>query len=158
MNLSSGDLIQQYVVCPKCRAELGIENQRYTCTACGHQTNLQDGVFLAKPLAAGHYFDSRYQAMQRCNELPEIWELCYAQQSRLALELIRPGDVVVDIGCGPVIHFKKPQDCVLIGVDPSFASIRVNEALDVRVFSSADAIPPRNRSVDRVFFAIPFIT
>jgi len=90
--------------------------------------------------------------MQRSNKLPEVWELCYAQQSRLASELIRPGDVVVDIGCGPVIHFEKPQDCVLIGVDPSFASIRVNEALDIRVFGGAEAMPLRDRSVDRVFF------
>jgi ubiquinone/menaquinone biosynthesis C-methylase UbiE len=146
------DLIQRHFACPKCRAEIRVEAHRYTCVRCGSQDEIRDGIFLAKPLSNGHYFDDMHRLMQRGNQSAEIWTLCYAQQSRIAAGLIRPGDVVLDIGCGPAIHFERPQDCVLIGVDPSFDSLRANQALDVGVFCGAEAMPLRDRSVDRIFF------
>jgi len=153
---SPADLIRRHLACPKCRAELRVENHRYVCISCGSEGELRDGVFLARPLSAGHYFDDMHCLMQQGNESQEIQEMCYSQQSSVMTELIRPGDVVLDIGCGPIVHFERPDDCVVIGVDPSFESIRANGQLDIRVFGNAESLPLRDRSVDRIslFYSI----
>ena len=91
---STADLIRQHLACPKCKAELRVANHRYACISCGSEGELRDGVFLAKPLSAGHYFDDMHCLMQQGNESREIQEMCYSQQSSVMTELIRPGDVV----------------------------------------------------------------
>jgi ubiquinone/menaquinone biosynthesis C-methylase UbiE len=148
MSFSSNSIFEKYLACPKCHSNIHVLSQRYSCAACQNQGEIADQVFLSSPLATAHYFDDLHQLMQEGNQSPEIWQMCYEQQSNMMLEIIRPGDVVVDIGCGPVVHFEKPQDCVLIGVDPSFDSIRANRKLDIRVFGSAVALPIQDKSVD----------
>jgi len=149
-------LMQQYLACPKCRAEMKVSDKSYRCLSCGNEGQLRDNVFLVKPLESGHYFDDLHEVMQEGNESPEIREMCYSKQSERLEGMIRPGDIVVDIGCGPAIHFEKPHDCVLIGVDPSFNSIRANSQLDIRIFGSAASMPLRDHSVDRIslFYSI----
>jgi ubiquinone/menaquinone biosynthesis C-methylase UbiE len=142
--------MQAYLACPACKAAIHVIELRYRCLSCAATGEIRDGVFLAAPLAAGHYFDDMHRLMQEGNQSPEIRAMCYEQQSRVLSRMIRAGDVVVDIGCGPVIHFEKPDGCVLIGIDPSFESIRVNDKLDIRVFGSAASMPLRDRSVDRI--------
>jgi len=158
MNADSTDIssMQKYLACPKCHADIRISDQLYRCLTCGDVGQLRDNVFLARPLDRGHYFDDLHEVMQEGNETPEIREMCYSKQSDILEEMIRPGDVVVDIGCGPAIHFEKPCDCVLIGVDPSFNSIRANSKLDIRVCGNAESMPLRDRSVDRIslFYSI----
>jgi len=124
---------------------------QFSCLACGHTYDFADAVFFAREKRAAHYFDAAHQIMQTGNESPEISALCYSQQSRLAIGMIKPGDVVVDIGCGPSIHYEKPRDCVLIGIDPSFESIRANQSLDIRIFGGAESAPLADKSVDRLF-------
>ena len=150
------NLLQSYLACPACRAAIRVTEREYACASCGATSEIRDGVFLARPLATAHYFDDMHQLMQEGNQSPAIREMCYAQQSHILSSMIRPGDVVLDIGCGPVVHFEKPGDCVLIGVDPSFESIRANQKLDIRIFGSVVAMPLRNRSVDRIslFYSI----
>ena len=158
MNSSAPDigLMQQHLACPKCHAEIRVSDQLYRCLSCGNEGQLRDNVFLVSPLETGHYFDDLHKVMQEGNESPEIREMCYSKQSKLLEQMIRPGDVVVDIGCGPSIHFERPHDCVIIGVDPSFDSIRANRQLDIRVFGSAVSMPLRDASVDRIslFYSI----
>ena len=151
MNAASPDLIQKYLACAHCKGSLALEKIGYVCTACRRAFETKDDVFLAKPLGENHYFDNKHEVMQEGNASPETWTLFYAQQSRAASELIRQGDVVVDIGCGPSIHFDKPSAALLIGIDPSFASIRANKDLDVRVFGGAEVMPLGEKSADRIF-------
>ena len=148
MSVDHTNLIEKFLVCPKCHSNISRGDQRYACAACGYEGRIVDDVFLASPLSTAHYFDDLHELMQEGNQSPEIWQMCYEQQSNMMLKIIRPGDVVVDIGCGPVVHFEKPQDCILIGVDPSFDSIRANRKLDIRVFGSAVALPMQDKSVD----------
>jgi len=148
MSVDHTNLIEKFLVCPKCHSNIARGDQRYACAACGYEGRIVDDVFLASPLSTAHYFDDLHQLMQEGNQSPEIWQMCYEQQSNMMLKIIRPGDVVVDIGCGPVVHFEKPQDCILIGVDPSFDSIRANRKLDIRIFGSAVALPMQDKSVD----------
>jgi ubiquinone/menaquinone biosynthesis C-methylase UbiE len=152
----SAVLIQAHLACPQCKSALRVTEREYACTACDAKGDIRDDVFLAAPLAPGHYFDGLHEVMQEGNDSPEIRTLCYDQQSKLLTGMIRPGDVVLDIGCGPVIHFDKPKDCVLIGIDPSFESIRANRKLDIRVYGSAVSMPLGAASVDRIslFYSI----
>ena len=149
-------MIQAHLACPACKADIRATEREYACTSCGARGEIRDDVFLASPMAAGHYFDGLHEVMQEGNDSPEICALCYDQQSRLLQDAIHPGDIVLDIGCGPVIHFDKPNGCVLIGIDPSFESIRANRALDIRVFGSAVSLPLRAASVNRIalFYSI----
>ena len=146
------DLIQKYIVCTECKGALDFNQGRYSCPACRHQYDFEHGVFCAKARGPVHYFDAKHQVMQVGNTSPEIMALCYSDQSRLASELIQEGDVVVDIGCGPTVHYERPKDSVLIGIDPSFDSIRANSKLDVRIFGGAESAPLADNSVDRIFF------
>ena len=145
----AADLMQSYLACPGCRAEIHITARQYSCAVCGSTGEIQDGVFLAKSLPTAHYFNDMHQLMQKGN---------YSPQPRLLSSMVRPGEVVVDIGCGPVVHFEKHDDCVLIGVDPSFDSIRANRKLDIRVFGSAVSMPLRDGSVDRISLLTRSIT
>jgi len=131
---------------------LDFSQGRYSCPACQRQYDLEDGVFCARARSSQHYFDTKHQVMQVGNTSPEIMTLCYSEQSRVAAELIREGDVIVDIGCGPTVHYERPQGSVLIGIDPSFDSLRVNSKLDLRVYSGAEQMPLADKSVDRIFF------
>lgn len=151
MRPQPSQLIEKYLACPKCRADMRVDADRCTCMACGEDYELRDGVFIVNALAARHYFDDKHQVMQHGNESPEIQELCYDQQSAIAKELVCPGEVVLDIGCGPTVHFKRPPDSILIGVDPSLASLKANQGLDLGVFCGAEAMPFRDKSVDRIF-------
>ena len=145
------DLIQKHLACLQCKGVLTAADGRYRCPGCDRAYDYSDGVFFAKESKAAHYFDAAHQVMQVGNQSHEIATLCYTEQSRLAVEMIRPGDVVLDIGCGPTINYEKPTDCVLIGMDPSFESIRANKALDIRIFGGAENAPLADRSVDRIF-------
>jgi SAM-dependent methyltransferase len=144
-------LIQKHLACVHCKGALKFTQSRYECEPCDRTYDFSEGVFFAKERKAAHYFDAAHQVMQEGNESPEISTLCYSQQSRLTTGLIKPGDVVVDIGCGPSIHYEKPRDCVLIGLDPSFESIRENLSVDIRIFGGAEAAPFADKSVDRIF-------
>jgi SAM-dependent methyltransferase len=144
-------LVQKHLACIDCKGKLTAVQGRFSCLACERTYDFADGVFFARERKAAHYFDAAHQIMQVGNDSPEISTLCYSQQSRIAIGLIKPGDVVVDIGCGPSIHYEKPRDCVLIGIDPSFESIRANQSLDIRIFGGAESPPFADGSVDRIF-------
>jgi ubiquinone/menaquinone biosynthesis C-methylase UbiE len=145
------DLIRKHLVCTECKGTLDFGHDKYSCPACQRQYVLEDNVFCAKLRSSQHYFDSKHEVMQVGNTSPEIMTLCYSNQSRIAAELIREGDVVVDIGCGPTVHYERPAGAVLIGLDPSFDSLRVNSKLDLRVFGGAENMPFADKSVDRIF-------
>jgi ubiquinone/menaquinone biosynthesis C-methylase UbiE len=148
---NSSNLIKAHLSCPNCHGDLIVEDAQYQCLSCNARGDIKDGVFLTKPLSKLHYFDDKFEVMQEGNEADAIWQMCYEQQSKIARDLIKPGNLVVDIGCGPSIHFDKPNDCVLIGVDPSFESIRANRALDLAVYGGAETMPLKDKSVDRLF-------
>ena len=152
MDSSTIQLMQQYVACPKCKGDIRVNNDNYICVACGNSDQIRDGVFSAQPSSPSHYFDKKHSLVELTIESPGTWDMFYEQQSRIAAASIRAGDVVVDVGCGSELHFEKPKDCVVIGVDPSFDSLTANRGLDLRIHSGAEAMPLKNQSVDRMFF------
>lgn len=152
LSTAPSDPIRKYLACTECKGALESSQGHYSCPACQRQYGFEEGVFCARERSAQHYFDTKHQVMQVGNTSPEIMSLCYSNQSRVAAGLIREGDVVVDIGCGPTVHYDRPEGSVLIGLDPSFDSLRVNSKLDIRVFGGAENMPFADKSVDRIFF------
>ncbi|HEX3729643.1 MAG TPA: class I SAM-dependent methyltransferase [Opitutaceae bacterium] len=106
--------------------------------------------------SAPSFFDSTYQLMKHGPENPGEWQLCYARQTETLLAALRPGMRLLDVGCGPSLPYAKPAGVELIGLEPSFQSLRHNAALDLKIAGSAYAIPLADASIDVVvcFYAI----
>jgi SAM-dependent methyltransferase len=152
LSTAPSDPILKYLACTECKGALDFNQGKYACPACQRQYGFEEGVFCARERISQHYFDTKHQVMQVGNTSPEIMTLCYSSQARVAADLIREGDVVLDIGCGPTVHYERPKGSVLIGLDPSFDSLRANSKLDLRVFGGAENMPLADKSVDRIFF------
>ena len=108
------------------------------------------------PADSASYFDDRFHAMKHGPENGGEWDFCYAQQTELFSGYLKPGMLVLDIGCGPTLPYPKPPGVQIIGLEPSLQSIRNNDQLDLRVFGTAYSIPLADASVDVVtcFYAI----
>lgn len=114
---------------------------------------------VAREKNAHSYFDDVYQVMQLSNHAPGTWDIFYHQQTEAVERSIRDGEVIVDIGCGPELPYRKGGSYV-IGVDASFDSIRANSVVDLRVFASAAALPLKDASVDMIvcFYSVHHMT
>ena len=68
-----------------------------------------------------------------------------------AIESMIPGKaVVVDVGCGPALSYRRPSGSMLIGVDMSYESLCANADVDLPVYASASELPLADGSVDAV--------
>lgn len=76
------------------------------------------------------------------------WELCYKRQVKLVETILRPGQVILDFGCGPLLPYKPPLETFVIGLEPSFPSIRANRQVSLAVCGSGTNIPLPDHSVD----------
>ena len=110
-------------------------------------------------LAGDHtsFFDNKFEIMQRGHRADGgDWKICYERQVQLMEKLVAPGQVVLDFGCGPRLPYMLTQGAFVIGLEPSFPSIRANRQVDLRVCGTATKIPLPERSVDTAvgFYAV----
>lgn len=105
------------------------------------------------------FFDTRHTVMQQTIQTDGCWSLCYQQQVSLVESLIRPGSIVLDVGCGPALPYRAPSAYV-IGLDPSAESLAQNTDVDERIVGTAERIPLPDASVDMVvaFYAVHHMT
>lgn len=142
--------------CPKCRATpLAFRDGAVACPKC----DWTGGVVGKVVDAMGDNdadFDSLYETMQENNSTNVITEIMYVRQSAVVESLTKPGMVVLDIGCGPNVPYKKQPGSFLIGLDPSVPSVVRNVDLDLGLGASATELPLRDRSVDLIvcFYSI----
>jgi SAM-dependent methyltransferase len=95
------------------------------------------------------YFDDKYEVMQAGHlEGRGDFEFAYRQQVALLGGYLKPGSVLLDVGCGPSICYKKPEGAFLVGLEYSLPSIRSNRDVDLRICGSAAALPLRDGAVD----------
>lgn len=148
--IESDDVLRDTLACIRCHGPVVVHTDHFECAACRETRPILDGIVLSEREIPASYFDTRFQTMQKGNREPGVWSFCYEQQTRIAREAIRAGDVVLDIGCGPELCYERDPSWRLVGVDPSFASLKANDSLDFRVCGSAEALPLRSGSVDAI--------
>jgi ubiquinone/menaquinone biosynthesis C-methylase UbiE len=154
--------VEHLLVCPACRARFVVVGDEVRCqnASCGFIGLLAHDVVLLGDRSAVSFFDDRHQVMTAGNAQEGVRCLCYEDQSNTVEGLFRPGQVVLDVGCGPSLPYQKPEDTFVIGLEASFESIRANRSVDLRVYGSALDMPLPDRSVDLVlaFYAVHHMT
>jgi ubiquinone/menaquinone biosynthesis C-methylase UbiE len=142
-------LAAQLLVCPERHEALTVRDGRISCSTCGFQGAIRDGVIVMMDELSTSFFDNKFHVMQRGHDDDGEWGFCYAEQVRLLEKYLKPGMLVLDVGCGPSLPYEK-KGAFVIGLEPSFASIHANPDVDMRVFGSATTIPLPDQSVDMV--------
>ncbi len=79
----------------------------------------------------GSFFDDKHEVMEHGSAEPGVRRCCYAEQATVIESAIPSGAVVVDVGCGPALPYRRAQPWVLIGVDLSYESLRANTEVDI---------------------------
>jgi SAM-dependent methyltransferase len=148
--------VEKYLSCPIGHGRLRVDDGRITSDEPAFKGSIIDGVAVVSDSIQKTFFDDKYETMQKGHEKSGEWEFCYAQQTSLLSSYLRGGQVILDVGCGPSIPYSRPVGARLVGLEPSFDSIRVNDKVDLRVNGSATAIPMATASVDVIvcFYSI----
>lgn len=152
-----GPLVEKYLACPRSHAPLRVSGDVISCPKSDFAGAIRDGVAMMMPQTQVSFFDDKFEVMQAGHDESEgEWTFCYAQQAKLLSSYLRPGQVILDVGCGPSLPYQKPQGALVIGLEYSFRSIRPNQMVDLRVYGSATEIPMADASVDIVvcFYSI----
>jgi len=147
------------LACPKWRTFLPDIGESVVCSDCGTKTWVKGSVVLARPLESTSYFDENFAVMQEGNQMEGTWDIFYAEQVQYVESLLKPGEVVLDVGCGPTLLYD-PKGAFVIGVDVSLPSIQANKAISMGIYASAAELPLRSMSVDTVmcFYSIHHMT
>jgi SAM-dependent methyltransferase len=150
-NASLPDQVERLLVCPRCHATLIVRETEIICqAACGFTGAVVQDVVIAGDRGNISFFDDKHDVMRQGNEGDGVRCLCYDQQEVLLKGLLRPGAIVVDVGCGGALPYERTAEPFIIGVEPSFESIRANRGVDLRIYGSGAAMPLPDRSVDTV--------
>ena len=104
----------------------------------------------------GSEFDAAFEIMQQASAHPGVRRLCYAQQTASLEASVAPSSVLLDVGCGPALPYRRDPRWFVIGLERSFESLRRNTEVDLRVHGTATALPLADRSVDAIvcFYSI----
>lgn len=156
VHADTATLVERWLSCPIGHGRLVVTGGVITSGEPSFRGEIIDGVAVMGGPIRRTFFDDKFETMQRGHENEGEWAFCYAQQTELLESYLHAGQVVLDVGCGPSIPYQKPPGVTVVGLEPSFASIRANRQVDLRVNGSASAIPMADSSVDIVvcFYAI----
>ena len=148
--------VARLLACPIGHGRLTIDGAAISSAEPAFRGEIVDGVAVMMGSIQKSFFDDKYETMQRGHQEEGEWAFCYAQQTALLTSYLRAGQVVLDIGCGPSLPYSVPPGVTVVGLEPSFNSIRVNKDVSLRVNASATAIPMADASVDIVvcFYSI----
>lgn len=148
--------IRLWLRCPKSHGPLAVVDGEITCPTSDFKGSVRDGVASMLPSESGSFFDDKFEVMTKGKDATGAWDLCYASQIKVLTQSLASGMLVLDVGCGPVLPYKKPEGVSVVGLDPSFHSIRANRQVDLRVFGTAYSLPLADGSVDAVvcFYAL----
>ncbi|MCE7527864.1 class I SAM-dependent methyltransferase [Polynucleobacter sp. IMCC 30228] len=161
MYIQKLDLLDNFknLVCPGCKnsfSSFSKAENNLNCQFCAQSFKFHNNIFISNQNISPEYFDKKYDFMESGNELPEIQSLCYRRQKLEVEKIFKAGDVILDLGCGPSTCYEKPEGSYLIGVEPSYPSIRLNSKIDLGICGSATDLPLAERSIDCVvmFYSI----
>jgi len=153
------DAVRFYLACPQCHSQLSVDQNKVFCQSCDFIGQVLDGVVTTMDCSRYSYFDRPFEIQQESKKNEIIWQLSHQQQGKILAPYLKPGVVVLDVGCGRSLQYQKPTGCFVIGIDPSFLSIRANVDLDLRVLGTAIALPVPSKSIDVIicFYSVHHI-
>jgi SAM-dependent methyltransferase len=144
--------VEHLLACPRCHGRLRVSDARIVCRteACHFTGGIADEIVSVGEHSSVALFDAKHQVMQHGSDKPGVRRLCYAEQASFLEQHLRPGSLVLDVGCGPRLPYRRVNPYFLIGLDPSYESLRQNMAVDLRVYGHAGALPLPDGSVDTI--------
>lgn len=144
--------LDELLACPRCHAAVSRAGDILRCVrdGCGFRGRIADGIVNTLDGDRAGFFDQRYRVMMHGSDEPGAYAAFYAQQVEEVRRRLAGASIIVDVGCGPQRVYEKPPGSVIIGVDPSYESLRHNKDVDLRLYGSAVAMPLATRSVDAV--------
>jgi SAM-dependent methyltransferase len=150
-------VLSNILYCPNCQSRL---SEKLACNMCTDKSLFIDNTFIAKSTLDQSYFDQCFETMIKSNHEIGSWNIFYKDQINFFSSSIKPGDIVLDIGCGPEIPYSPPDNCFLIGLDPSYLSIKSNQQIKFGIFGDAAKIPIFNNSIDKIvcFYSLHHMT
>jgi SAM-dependent methyltransferase len=144
--------IEGHLACPRCHEAVTVRAAEICCSrsGCGFTGAMADGIAVMREQRAGSFFDDKHAVMEHGSAEPGVRRCCYAEQATVIESAIPVGAVVVDVGCGPALPYRRTKPWVLIGIDLSYESLRANSEVDIPVYGSAADLPLADRSVDAI--------
>lgn len=144
--------VEDHLACPRCHASVVVRDSRIRCSksGCGFEGSITGGVPIMRTQLDRSFFDDKHAVMEHGSSEPGVRRCCYAEQAEVIEALIPGKAVVVDVGCGPALPYRRPGSSFLIGVDMSYDSLRANAEVDLPVYASAGDLPLADGLVDAI--------
>jgi len=145
--------VDDVLACPRCYSAFRRIETKLECTsdACGFVAEIREDIVCALDSDfASTFFDAQFRVMTHGSDQPGARAAFYDQQGRALARELEGTAVVVDIGCGPRLPYRRPLSAFMLGVDPSYESLRQNADVDVRLHASATRLPIASHSVDAI--------
>jgi SAM-dependent methyltransferase len=117
---------------------------------CGFRGLVRDGIVTVLDGGGAEFFDDHFRVMMHGSDEPRVHEAFYARQIEALGKRLEGARVILDVGCGPRRPYQRPPGSLIVGIDPSYESLRHNADLDLRLHGSATALPLAPQSVDAV--------
>jgi SAM-dependent methyltransferase len=144
--------LESILACPRCHAGLTRRGDTLACSsrACDFGGVVSDGIVSLLEGGEAVFFDEHFHVMMHGSDEPGTHSAFYAQQIKALRDRLTGANIILDVGCGPRRPWEAPRGSLIIGVDPSYESLRHNKDVDLRVHGSATALPLASGSVDGV--------
>ncbi len=144
-------ILDRVLSCADCgHAPLARTTGVAACDACGWKGRLEGRVLSVIDDDLEASFDDKHEMLDEHNHQPVTWRLFYERQREAVAAAIAPGDVVLDLGCGPAAMYEKPAGAFTIGVDSCKPALDLNPDIDFALHTTAASVPVADRSVDVV--------
>lgn len=146
---ATASLVEKYLACPRCHRAVTVRADVIACTSCQFTGRLKEKVAVVTQDNTLSFFDDKFAVMESAQlSRGGAWALCVERQAALLEKHLAPGQIILDVGCGPRLPYAPPKDSFVIGLEPSFPSVRANRQVNLRVCGTATEMPLPSRSVD----------
>jgi SAM-dependent methyltransferase len=137
--------------CPRCATSPLVEGPaRLSCPSCGWARTWDGHILSVLDQDPSASFDHLHDVLHEHNHHPVTWELFYRRQCELIESALKPGSLVLDIGCGPAAVYEVPAEVELVGVDPSLPSLAAHEQLALGLHTTGAQVPLEDDTADVV--------
>jgi len=152
--------VGRLLACPRCHGQLTVTDATIRCQNCDFAGGIEQETALFLPREHHSWFDEQHENLATSNQSEGPREILYDQQVLALRQYLRPGSVVLDVGCGPELEYTPPTDVFVMGLDASWESIRRNHDVNLRIYGSATELPLPNQSLDAIvaFYAVHHFT